>query len=276
MQKQNLGEYEFIRKELTELKNCITTYTGFVIGGSGIAFFGSSALTESEKLNENIVFAFLISSIIVSLVLMILFYKFNSHNRFAGYCKLLNQEKYDPMTPITQFISWEVCMDILREADFDLKLLLNKAASIPEIVGIKENVLNKINAIYKQKNSLYRFIIGLWLLVKTLSGFGKTKSWNFPLFIVCVFFVITILHIAFGLHFYYNLPSKNISVLLTNSIFSIIIIQAFVWWQCLIKLHDLMEGKSTVEAYCWRFLPIRYEYIKKQYRNIKYSLVVLK
>lgn len=274
MQTQNLGEYEFIRKELTELKNCITTYTGFVIGGSGITFFGAAALTESEKLNDNIVFAFLISSIIVSLVLMILFYKFASHNRFAGYCKLLNQEKYDSKIPFAQFISWEVCIDKLREADFDLKIMLNKAKSI-KFVGINENVLDKIKAIYKQKNSIYRFIIGLWLLVKTLAGFGKTKSWNFPLYIVSVFFIITILHIGFGLHFYFNLPSENISVLLTNSICSIIIVQVVFWFQCLIKLYDLTEGKSTVEAFCWRFLPIRHEYIIKQYPNINYDLVIL-
>lgn len=275
MQRQNLGEYEFIRKELSELRNCITTYMGFVIGGSGIVFFGIAALSEYGKICGNTVFAFLISSIIVSLVLIVLFYKFNSYNRYAGYCKLLNQEKYDSRKPIKQFISWEVCIDILREADFDFDLLLNKAQAVKDI-GISENVFLKIIEIYDTKIFPYRFINGVWLLVKTLVGQGKTKSWNFPLYIVSIFFVINILHIIIGLHFYFSLPLEKINILLTNSIYSILVIQLFIWGQFMIKFYDLTKGKSTIESFCWRFLPIRYEYIRKQSPEIHYSLITLK
>jgi hypothetical protein len=37
MQPQNLEEYKLIRKELSELKNCVTEYVGFLFGGSSIA-----------------------------------------------------------------------------------------------------------------------------------------------------------------------------------------------------------------------------------------------
>ena len=42
MQKQNLSEYDFVRRELAALRNCITTYMGFVMGGSGVVYFGTS------------------------------------------------------------------------------------------------------------------------------------------------------------------------------------------------------------------------------------------
>lgn len=275
MQRQNLTEYEFIRKELSELRNCITTYMGFVIGGSGIVFFGVAAIKEFDKLSGNTSFAFLISSIIVSLVLVVLFYKFNSYNRYAGYCKLLNQEKYDPEIDVKQFISWEVCMDILREADFNTDLIKNKAKTI-EDAGIYKKAVEKIDAIYNPQNFLFRIIMGGWLLIKTLIGRGKTKSWNFPLYVVSIFFIITILHLVIGLHFYLSLPLEKTDILLNNSVYSIFIIQLFIWCQYMIKFYDLMKGKSTIESYCQRFLPIRYDYIKKQYPAIDYSLITLK
>lgn len=40
MQKQNLSEYDFVRRELAALRNCITTYMGFVKSRS-ISFMGS-------------------------------------------------------------------------------------------------------------------------------------------------------------------------------------------------------------------------------------------
>ena len=89
MQYQNKIEYELVREELLKLKECITSYMGFVIGGSGVAFFGIAAVSKNPGSHEILGFSCILLSVIVSLVLYILFYKFNSHNRFAGYCKLL-------------------------------------------------------------------------------------------------------------------------------------------------------------------------------------------
>lgn len=48
MQKQNIREYELARKELFDIRNCITTYVGFVIGGSGVAFMGITLLSNDR------------------------------------------------------------------------------------------------------------------------------------------------------------------------------------------------------------------------------------
>ena len=99
MQSQNLSEYILVRKELQEVKNCITQYMGFVLGGSSLSFIG---VWFSRRNGEDFLAPAYISlslSIIVVLVLVILFYKFNSHNRFAGYRKLLIQEVWDEVVP---------------------------------------------------------------------------------------------------------------------------------------------------------------------------------
>jgi hypothetical protein len=50
MQAQNVEEYKEIRKELTDLKNCVTTYTGFALGGSATASWGLAARASDKDL----------------------------------------------------------------------------------------------------------------------------------------------------------------------------------------------------------------------------------
>ena len=89
----NGAEYEMIRNEMQQLKDSITNYFGFVLGGFGASIIGVSLL-GGEKLPSHasgLALTGLILAATVSLILRVLFYKFYSHNRYAGYCKLLNQ-----------------------------------------------------------------------------------------------------------------------------------------------------------------------------------------
>ncbi len=110
MQKENAKEYEFIREGITNIRSCVTSYISFLIGGSGVAFF---AITYLSRLNVNTstpdsttpseksfqillqIALPLVMSILVTILQMILFYKFLSHNRFAGYGKLLIHEQHE-------------------------------------------------------------------------------------------------------------------------------------------------------------------------------------
>ncbi len=287
MQKENKSEYEFIRKELSELRNCITTYMGFVIGGSGVFIFIISMLYKAQNDNPDlftihatsIIIALLVSSIIVSLVLLILFYKFNSYNRYAGYCKLLNQEKYHQGSD-DQFMSWEVCIDVLREADFDKYLLLNLARNVAPIEGATD--LIKIIELYYPhkrsfKKSLCRWVKGFMILMKAFTGRGKSRSWNFPVDVVLVFATLEIIDVVFGIAYYVTLNGEDTNLLLHLIFWGIITIQVYGWSHFFIRFYDIMEGKNTINAYCWRFLPIRYAYIQQQTRsNIRYSIITLK
>lgn len=71
----------------------------------------------------------------MSFVLLILFYKFYSHNRLAGYCKLLNHERHsmDETKDETKskdgesisLFAWEICIERLRASDISPKALLD-------------------------------------------------------------------------------------------------------------------------------------------------------
>ena len=92
MEKQNIEEYTLIRTEMQNLKDCMITFIGYVLGGSGIISLGIIALPKSKASYDAYAVLCIIISLLISLVFLILLYKFNSHNRFVGYCKLLNQE----------------------------------------------------------------------------------------------------------------------------------------------------------------------------------------
>lgn len=88
MQPENVREYEMVRQEMSSVKDCITKYIGFVLGGSGAAIFliarmghntGEKVLIMNDY--ETCLICYAITTII-NFVLLILFYKFHSHNRF--------------------------------------------------------------------------------------------------------------------------------------------------------------------------------------------------
>ena len=53
-------------------------------------------------------------ALLIMLVLLIVYYKFNSHNRYAGYCKLLNEESWNIPSELNEDVyTWEICIDRL-------------------------------------------------------------------------------------------------------------------------------------------------------------------
>ena len=96
---------------------------GYVLGGGGAALFGMAAINRS---NNDWFLAYSAASLVIieMLVLLILFYKFNSHNRGAAYCKVLSHESCLISEDQENIISWELCIQELRDSD------TNKAAFI--------------------------------------------------------------------------------------------------------------------------------------------------
>src|SRR5437660_260634 len=56
-------------------------------------------------------------ALVVTMLTGLLFYKFHSHNRYVGYCKLLAQEQYSGLESLGEFYLWESCMARLRAYD---------------------------------------------------------------------------------------------------------------------------------------------------------------
>ena len=89
-------EYLRIREEAESVKICMTDYVKFLVLGIGVAFYawGNSVVTVApEKLWIIALSAFCIA-VISGLLLLVLIYKFISHNRYVGYCQALSLEDW--------------------------------------------------------------------------------------------------------------------------------------------------------------------------------------
>ena len=111
MQMQNIDEYRILRSEIEAVKSCITQYVGYMLTGSGLIFTVSPLATyyvlnrdnlQHERLQQVetiLVFVSFVFCLIVSLITLIIFYKFNSHNRYCGYVRAIAAEWWENDTP---------------------------------------------------------------------------------------------------------------------------------------------------------------------------------
>src|SRR5438067_87634 len=114
MQLQNVSEYKAMRHELTHVRNCIGRYFGFVIFGAGPAFWLLAAKASEKILDAEMSCAAILFADVSMLILFLLSYKFTSHNRYAGYSKLLTHEHFSAKAALDKHIYlWEICVDIL-------------------------------------------------------------------------------------------------------------------------------------------------------------------
>ena len=95
MQRENIKEYELVRHEMLTVKDCITKYISFVLGGVGatVVLLARSGDRSHFSSLEISIMSFSLC-IIIDFIMLVLIYKFKSHNRFAGYCKLLTHESF--------------------------------------------------------------------------------------------------------------------------------------------------------------------------------------
>jgi len=86
-------EYELLKKDITDIKKYINDYIGYIIGTNGVAFglFAYLSLDKNSSFDAKFISLFLGLSILFFLYSIVI-YKFNSHNKLAGYIRLLTQE----------------------------------------------------------------------------------------------------------------------------------------------------------------------------------------
>jgi len=266
---QDVSEYQLMRSELLNIKGCITNYMGYVLGGTGAALFGMAAINKSSN-DYFLAYAPAGLSVILLLVLLILFYKFTSHNRGAGFCKTLSHEKCNSQGVAGELISWERCIQALRESDRDKSRLIDEVDRL-KLVGVNKTVLTQALANVVGKNTLVdnrKFIRGWRLVIGSLVRSRKdSSSWNFPVFVSNIFFAITtLLMVISGFNFidlvFYE--ERDIHEMVIHSgAFVIFVIFTFMMWSRLAsKLYTLMYGSATVNGYYIRFLPIRAQFLE--------------
>jgi hypothetical protein len=261
MQPQNVKEYETIRAELKALKECITAYVGFVIAGSATAFYGlAEQMTKPDARPLGIAASSLILAIVSTLVLMLLNYKFNSHNRYVGYSKLLMHERYT-MDDVPVF-GWEICVDRLRHSDRNDEALLNYCHDPNnKVIGV-EDLHAKIQKLSGQAPPDNSQSVS-W------GGFRSSVSWRFPFHVANVFLCLNVVFVAFALYF---LPIRGLveqpgsfgprDYVLLIAVALLLCVLIGLWRTVRNSLFKLMLGSETVEAYCWKFVPIRARFLR--------------
>jgi len=275
MQPQNVAEYTAIREELTTLKNCITNYVGFVVAGSATAFWGLAG-RASEKGPERLAMATMamLLAIVSVLILFVLSYKFTSHNRYVGYSKLLTHEKFLQGVPADiDIFSWEICLDWLRAADFDPNPLLIDCDALGKAIKSAGNLRAEVapylgpSASRDQSSMQKGAALLVWRSSREDSG-----SWWFPLYVTRIFAAIDVVFISFAIYFFFFPLSKYWYFCIFIFLFSALIL---LWMKFLSKLHKQMGGSETIEAFCWKFVPIRVKFLRELAPDIGYELLAV-
>jgi len=341
-------EYTTLRKEVESVKTCITQYIGFVLGGSGLTVIivpllinmllnrsGIPDNLENLQLSwiELIIATVCYSaSLLIALITVIVFYKFNSHNRYCGYLRAVagesvrlnyvaNEQQLDenpaPFTaerdvqvfapyPASRvdvasqhnqvIFGWESCLDYIKATETDearRRMFRERADKIREaIINSLPNEQRDPMLVTRRPDSIgdickYLSIVaepqknrktrGSVLMLSSLFGRAKTRSWGFPFPVTNVLVFLSIMFAAVGitvtwLDFSFVLEDgiltfeiRGRNVLLAG--LSTAIMGGFLLWfwvHTFGRLFRLMhkDGDRTISAYCARFLVARHAFLE--------------
>jgi hypothetical protein len=271
----NKTEYELVRQEMGRTRTCITHYMGFTLAGSVGAAFGVPATAQGALEELEIAALCLAVSLIVTFISLILLYKFNSYNRFAGYCKLLNHERLGADNRgdhPEEVLLWEICISYLRRTDQSIAALdgIFSALNVDEFDSTDLLLLRKLNEKYHALYRHGRALVGLRTLVLTALGRLCTASWAYPAYLGVLLAMITAGFLACGviasaLYFRDQVAVLSLTGMTSQPDASVLVVcalgtfglQAFIWRAYLQKFGQLIDGAGTVDSYFWRFLPIR-------------------
>lgn len=91
MLKSSLKEYDYLKKEVSYIRDSIIKFIGFIISIGGFSIYAIEFIFEKYTPTGTLALI-LISVIIITFLFKIVWYKFNSFNRHVGYIQLLMQE----------------------------------------------------------------------------------------------------------------------------------------------------------------------------------------
>jgi hypothetical protein len=256
-------------------------------------------------------FRFLGTLSIAILLLMtynIILDKCGYRNRCYGYLNLLNQENLHaslhprarrPVKIPDDIHAFDFCLSKLEEYKrsgvprLPLAYCLDKLFFTMVKNGKKIDLWNnphnrtemeKLWEKYKicrpgaDKNAFFK---GLAQLCKLYHS-GTSGSWKDPVVITIFFFLVAGMYMFVGLQIYFQQLKLNgltsINMLLMTifvSIMTVYILSFF--FMGLKKLHSVMNGSSTIQAFCWKFLQPRVRFlnmlgIKPSYDSLDSSL----
>lgn len=287
MNKRNLKEYQTIKQEINEIKSCITRYVAILFGESGLSFFLTIYIKEKDVSGNSFpLILFLLFSIGLTLsIFYVLIYKFKSHNRYAGYIKLINQEVQHAYDEEEQrrdpIIAWELVMSKFVNSP-DTKEYPYERVGKMSFQGIEETDLrDKWDKLHSSNKKADRkaSLKGLTLIINQIlpinlkkiffrEMFERPKGWSYPVSIANVVYVFVLFFVGLGTYILTNSKctfDANESLIMSLFIVPILI----MLYRSFGDIHKLVYGSKTIESYCWLFLFPRVEILNKfDYRPI--------
>jgi hypothetical protein len=270
MQSENVEEYKLVRGEMLTVKDCITKYVSFALGGSAAAIYGMARIVAYKPGNYELAIISPALSLMISFVLLILFYKFYSHNRFAGYCKLLTLEQHPNPGSLkgNVLFLWEVAVDRDRYSGIEkekeaFKSILDKVNTQNIDKGKLKDLLDKYLGTNPDIDK-DKFKRGMRILYSATFGKIEARSWAYPPLIVSMFFFISSGFLLVGwAQMIIDTINKRGSLPFGHVIGSLIVLisitiaQICLWKRFIGRLHSLMNGSEKINAFFCKFIPIR-------------------
>ena len=290
---ENVKEYELISAELHSIRNCITSYISYLIGSSGIgvciiSYFKTLQISHSLSL-----FITVSTTLVISAMHYILIYKYNSHNRYAGYLRLISQEislasikkkNGREQKKIEHLICWELCVSMLNNASkrkgFPEKywrdILKFRMAQNGMVLSFK-NDPEKIKKVLVSKwNDLnfacpridkHAFWRGISLLISGIIKRDNSKSWKYPLYTSYVVIIFNLYYLALSGYCFWAYTTSTtlaeLSYVIVTGYFVILAVILTIWQRNVVEMYRLMLGSKTVDAFCWKFLQYRIEAVNQ-------------
>ena len=267
MQRQNVTEYKIVRTEMETLKKCITDYMGFLfllIGGTFSAWAGIAILSKGKIIFPAIGYCSLGLSLIAVMMLLVLVYKFISHNRYAGYCLLLSRELWEENQRDADLLIWEVCVDQLRAS---------KAVDPEHVPDEYREQAQKVFKDIKEIEAGKTDGGSMRFLFKCLLRLQETYSWGFPTAIIRIFLIIVVACLSFGLYILVwpilvdGLTINDVGSKMALGVSTVVcVLQGLFWSYIALRYQSLMKGPQTVLNFCARFKPIRKNILEEHFK----------
>ena len=292
MLKASIKEYELLKKDLTDMKQYINTYLGYIIGSNGVLMVIASIFFKGNPNETLIMFGlFYVSLITLFLLYNIIRYKFNSHNKLAGFVRLISQEndysKYNGNNdnshikinePNGIILSWEYIMarwetsieqskcpkNKFKRLKFDFDFNNDDTYKKTNYEAIKEHFLCDLIFKNNRKKKFWRNILSLKRNSRKYAKY-HFDSWKYPRNVFNSFFTIY-LFISVVIVLLISNAEINNCVNVFNYSFELSPeILYLVWFfpsilfllYFRIDLYRVLQKDKSSDYYCWSFLPFR-------------------
>jgi hypothetical protein len=209
-----IDEYEKIRLEIRDVQNCITEYVKrfFEVGVIviGAVWYLQRDIPDAAKGSPDAyAYVCLLLSYVVLAFTCILFHKFNTHNRYAGYARAIAREVWPQKPPdgVDQVHLWESVLEPIDLNELTDIIPDNIKLEYGEVMHIQKGLAEATIC-----QHLWRSLCGLWMIIRAPRRRVETKSWTYPFNVAfALFFPSVFLVLVWSEIIVQHLPWSSIS-----------------------------------------------------------------